>query len=110
MEQKEKIFVGGLFFKRPSDETKQGFPWVKGHLAIKREELIKFLQGQTGEWVYSDLKESKSTGKLYFELNQWKPLEKPEGLLTEEENAQIRALREAETKKPLTNLKEEIPW
>ena len=96
MEKQEKIFVSGLFFKRPDENTKQKAPWIKGHVSIKPDELVKWIQEhKNGEWLNLDLKESKSTGKLYFELNQWKPLEKPEGLLTEEENAKIRALREA---------------
>ena len=103
MEKQEKIFVDGLMFKRPDENTKQKAPWVKGHVSIKTDPLIAWLTAhKNGEWLNLDLKESKSTGKLYFELNQWKPLEKPEGLNTEEENAKIIAIKEqakkAETK------------
>ena len=61
------------------------------------------------------IKETKTKDK-YISLQvdtEPTPWQKPEGLLTEEENAKIKALKakalEAQ-EKPLTNLKDEIPW
>lgn len=60
-----------------------------------------------GGWI-----KTTKTGDKYISLSidtEPQPWSKPEGLLTEEENAKIRALKEAHNK-PLTNLKDEIPW
>jgi hypothetical protein len=65
----DKQFVDGLQVKAP----RQGSPeFIKGSLSIKREDLIKWLQGYTGEWINVDLKESKK-GSWYAEVNTWKP-------------------------------------
>lgn len=67
----EKIFVTGLFFKKPSPKAPD---FIIGSLSAKREELIAFLMLQTGEWTNMSIKESKG-GKIYIELDQWKPAE-----------------------------------
>lgn len=63
------VFIDGLIFKKPKDGTPD---FVKAKLSIKREELIAFLQGQEGEWINADLKESRA-GKLYCAIDSWKP-------------------------------------
>ncbi len=75
MEKKEKIFVDGMRFEAPSDTQKEKTPWIKGKISIKVGELIPFLQkhGISTGWVNIDLKKSDNTGKLYLELNTWKP-------------------------------------
>ncbi len=69
----EKIFANGLMFKRPNEKAPD---FVKGSLSIKTDEFIKFLNENSSDgWVNLDLKESQN-GKLYFELNTWKPEDK----------------------------------
>lgn len=59
----------GIFAKAP----RTGAPdFVKGAVSIKREEAIKWLQEQQGEWINLDIKEGKS-GKWYAQVNDWKP-------------------------------------
>jgi hypothetical protein len=62
-------FVQGLIFKEPRASAPD---YVKGSLSIKREELIAWLQQQSGEWINADVKESKG-GKIYIAVNDWKP-------------------------------------
>ena len=62
-------FVDGLIAKAP----REGAPdFLKCCLSIKREELIKWLTAQAGDWVNLDVKEGK-TGKWYAAVNEWKP-------------------------------------
>lgn len=68
-ERPAKIFVDGLMAKKPKDAAPA---WVKCDLSIKRQELIDFLQKQTGDWVNVQVCEAKS-GKWYTEVNTWKP-------------------------------------
>ena len=65
----EKEFVDGLIVKTPNEKAPQ---WVKANIAIKREELIGWLQKKQGEWINLQMKESKSGG-LYVEVDNWKP-------------------------------------
>lgn len=65
----DKKFVDGLIAKAPRD----GAPdFVKGSLSIKRQELINWLQQEQGEWINIDVKESRTPGKWYCEVNTWK--------------------------------------
>lgn len=72
-EQNETIFGEGLIFKRPHENAKD---FVKGHMAVKVDEAIAFLQKykKADGWVNLDLLASKGNAKLYFKLNTW---EKP---------------------------------
>lgn len=78
---KTPLFGEGLFFSRPRD----GAPdFIKGSLSIEPSKLIKFLKVNVQHlspkgWMNLDLKESKG-GSLYFQVNTWKPLKKPEEL------------------------------
>jgi len=73
MSEKQIVFVDGMFFKGPDDRTKEKAPWVKGHVSIKMSDFIGFIKSHKDEdWLNIDLKKSKG-GKLYFELNTWKP-------------------------------------
>lgn len=77
MDNKEKVFVDGLRFERP----REGAPeFVKGRIGIKVADLQKFLEdhGKSQEWLNADLLENRE-GKLYFQLNTWKPTPKVEG-------------------------------
>ncbi len=82
MDKQKKIFADGFRFELPSPELKQKAPWIKGKLSVKVAEAIKFLQEHESNagWVNIDMKLSEKTGKIYLELNQWKPKEQLVGL------------------------------
>jgi len=65
----EKKFIDGLIFKAPHENAPE---YVIAKISIKRQELIAWLQSQTGEWINADLKESQQ-GKLYAAVDDWKP-------------------------------------
>jgi hypothetical protein len=71
--KKEKIFADGMMFKRKNEKAPA---FVKGHVSVKVEDFTKFIARHKDAkgWVNLDLKESQG-GKLYFELNTWKPKE-----------------------------------
>jgi len=62
-------FIGGLIVKAPNEKAPE---YVKAKLSIKREELIAWLQGQSGEWINADIKDSQQ-GKWYCQIDEWKP-------------------------------------
>jgi len=69
----DPVFADGFIFKRP----REGAPeFVKGALSLKVDEAIAFLQKHNDAgWVNLDLKNSQG-GKLYLQLNDWKPTPK----------------------------------
>lgn len=69
MPKPEPTFVSGLFYKKPHPKAPE---YVLGNLSAKREELIAFLQLQTGDWVNMVIKESRA-GKTYVQIDDWKP-------------------------------------
>lgn len=66
----DKIFADGVFFKKP----REGAPgFVKGSVSIKLQDFKPFAEKHANDgWINLDLKESQG-GKLYFQLNTWKP-------------------------------------
>lgn len=62
-------FVDGLMVK---DKHEKAPDFVKCHISIKRKELIAWLSSESDEWINLDVKRSKG-GKLYAEVNTWKP-------------------------------------
>ncbi len=62
-------FVDGLMVKKPHPNAPD---FVKGSLSIKREDLLNWLQGQSGEWINVDIKESRK-GTWYAQVNDWQP-------------------------------------
>jgi hypothetical protein len=62
-------FIPGLIVKAPNERAPE---YVKAKLSIKREELIAWLQSQTGEWINADVKVSQG-GKWYAAVDDWKP-------------------------------------
>lgn len=71
--KKAKVFADGFIFKRKNEKAPD---FVKGHISIKSEDAIKFIKSHDNKgWVNLDLKESQG-GKLYLELNEWKPKDK----------------------------------
>jgi len=82
-EQKtDKIFADGIIFKKKDDKAPD---FVKGHLAIKASEAVAFIEKYKKEdgWLNLDLKKSQG-GKLYLELNTWKPEKKEEDIKDED--------------------------
>ncbi len=65
----DKKFIDGLLVKAPRGNAPE---YVVGHLSLKREELIAWLQQQNGEWINVDLKIANS-GKWYAQVDDWKP-------------------------------------
>lgn len=65
----ETKFIDGLMFKPPHENAPE-YVIAKG--SIRREELIGWLQQQSGDWVNFDLKESQQ-GKYYASVDDWKP-------------------------------------
>lgn len=76
MADKEKVFVDGLIFKGKQEKDPD---FVKGHLAIKADDLIAFIQKhrKSDGWLNIDMKKSAG-GKLYLELNTFVPKKKDE--------------------------------
>lgn len=71
-ENKPVKFPQGFIFKKPREGTPT---FVKGSLSIKVDEAIEWLKANAhSEWINLDLKQSKE-GKLYLQLNEWKPKE-----------------------------------
>jgi hypothetical protein len=62
-------FIDGLIFKAPNENAPD---YVIAKISIKRAELIAWLQGQQGDWINADLKESQQ-GKYYAAVDTWKP-------------------------------------
>jgi hypothetical protein len=61
-------FITGLIVKAPHERAPE---YVKAKLSIKREELIAWLQQQSGEWINADVKVSRG-GKWYVAVDEWK--------------------------------------
>lgn len=73
--ENNKVFAQGIFFEKPSDIVKEKAPWIKGKISIKVPDLIPFLEKHQNNagYVNIDMKLSEKTGKIYLELNNWKP-------------------------------------
>ena len=63
----DKVFAKGLYVKPPKDNAPD---FVKFGLSIKRQEVMDWLQGESDDWINTEVKEGKS-GKWYAEV--WKP-------------------------------------
>lgn len=61
MDKQEKVFIDGMIFKAPDENTKEKAPWIKGKISIKVPDFIKFLQTHEtkGGWINIDLKNLK---------------------------------------------------
>jgi len=70
MSDQEMTFVDGLVIRPPHEKAPE---FVKAQISMKREELIAWLTGRTEEWINVDVLVSKSTGKWYGKLNDYKP-------------------------------------
>lgn len=62
-------FINGLIVKAPNDRAPE---YVKAKLSIKREELIAWLQSESGEWINAEIKVSTG-GKWFAAVDEWKP-------------------------------------
>jgi len=71
----KKIFADGLIIKARRDTAPE---WIKAHISIKVQEFAAFMkQHNNDNWINLDICASKE-GKLYCQLNTWKPESKPE--------------------------------
>lgn len=64
----EPQYISGLIAKAPPERAPD---YVKALLSIKREELIAWLQGQTGDWINAEVKVSRN-GKWFVAVNTYK--------------------------------------
>lgn len=72
----DKIFIPGMILKDPRNAAPE---FILGHLSIKVDELIPFLQKHASEgWVNIDLCRGRS-GKPYASLDNWKPTQGGQG-------------------------------
>lgn len=71
----EPQYISGLIAKAPPERAPD---YVKAVLSIKREELIAWLQGQTGYWINAEVKVSRN-GKWFAAVNTYKKGERTEG-------------------------------
>jgi len=71
MENDKKIFVDGLMFNYPHENAPD---FIKGKISINAPALTNFMNLHKNEkgWLTVILKKSKG-GKMYFELDTWKP-------------------------------------
>lgn len=78
----DKIFADGFNYV---EKQIPSAPWIKAQIGIKKDKFQAFMDAHTDDrgWVNLTVKESKG-GKLYVELDTYKKLEKPEGLLEPE--------------------------
>lgn len=67
-------FISGLIAKAPPERAPD---YVKALLSIKREELIAWLQEQTGDWINAEVKVSRN-GKWFAAVNAYKKGERQE--------------------------------
>ena len=74
-------FPKGLFTKPPHQNAPD---FVKAKISIKREELIEWLQQQSGEWVNLDVKEKKDGSGWSTVVDDWKPNSQPAAPKAEE--------------------------
>ena len=65
----EITFVDGLIAKRNPNAPEYAI--VK--LAVKKSELIPFLNNQAGDWVNMEVLKAKASDKLYTKLDTWTP-------------------------------------
>lgn len=85
-------FIDGLIVKAPHENAPD---YVKAKLSMKREELIAWLQSQTGDWVNGEVKVSQS-GKWYAAVDTWKPDGERSGGTSSARQAPSNARRDAE--------------
>lgn len=89
----DKKYLTGLFIKSPHQNAPD---FVLGQISIKREDLIKELQGMSDEWINLDVKKSKE-GEVYGQINTYQKQNSngtSKGGLTPEESERIRQARE----------------
>lgn len=111
----DKKFIDGLLVKAPRGNAPD---YVVGHLSLKREELIAWLQQQDGEWVNVDLKIANS-GKWYAQVDDWKPNQQRSGQQQrgkrqspEQQYDQVREqrLRDHQRKTPVDDFGDDLPF
>lgn len=96
----EKVFADGFIWKKPRENAPD---FVLGSISIKADEAVFFIKKNTiNGWVNLDVKKSKN-GKIYMELNTWKPEPKEE-----EVNKKFEEMTEKDTKTSKTLEGDEI--
>lgn len=71
----DKKFVDGLYYKSPHESAPD---FVIGELSIQKDKLMGWLHANEANdkgYINLQIKRSKE-GKMYIEINDWKPKEK----------------------------------
>lgn len=70
-EQKQKNFPDGLIAKKPSENAAK---FILAKLSIKKEDFLKWLNEQPGEWINLDItKSDKSKFGATAYVDDWQP-------------------------------------
>ena len=91
-------FVDGLIAKRNANAP--DYAIVK--LAVKKSELIPFLNNQAGDWVNMEVLKAKASDKLYTKLDTWTP---DQGEVAKQGIANAR-----EAAKPSEEFEDDLPF
>ena len=74
----ESKLVNGLIWKDPHQNAPE---FIKGKISIKVNDFMEYIsQHQSNGWLNIELKQSRQ-GKMYFELDEWKPTQNSTGTL-----------------------------
>lgn len=75
-----KIFLDGIMVEQPNEKAPA---FVKAKISINLDKFYDAAQPHVSPrgWISIDILESKKGG-YYASVNEWKPLEKPEGIPT----------------------------
>jgi hypothetical protein len=63
-------FINGLVFKLRAENAPD---YLLAKFSIKRADLIAWLQSRDDEWINGEAKVSKTSGKPYAAVDNWKP-------------------------------------
>jgi hypothetical protein len=91
----DKIFPVGIFAKPPHENAPD---FVKAKVSVKVEDFIGWAKAVGEEWINMDIKISQG-GKMYMEVDTWKPSKSATG-----------GSSPAKPAEPKPDFDDEIPW
>lgn len=74
----DKIFADGMMWQDPNEKAPD---FIKGEILFQTEKFVDFIKANMEYttpkgWMKVVMKEAKGSGKIYFELDTWKPTQK----------------------------------
>jgi hypothetical protein len=87
----EKVFPKGIMVKNPSDKAPE---WVKGSISINKVELIPWLNSQPDQWINLKINVSSKDGKMYLEVDTWKPTPKNEPVIKKDDIEEAKVIED----------------